>query len=124
MQDQIEIDESVELEYEEYYRELEMTDAELSEQKAWDSYYSEIEQKNEEFKAKWPNYCKKCGGWGMHSYTEMHGFNYGCGEQMAEPCECVEEGICPRCGKEAGFDDEGQGPCQHCGWNYDDGLAS
>ena len=39
----------------------------------------------------------------------------------AEPCECVEEGICPRCGKHS-LNEDGEGPCTRCGWNYDDML--
>jgi hypothetical protein len=88
-----------------------------------EEYYSEVEKHNDDFRKKWPNHCTKCGGWGMHEFVEMHGFNHGCGEHMADPCECTEEGKCARCGKENALGEECEGPCKFCGWNYDDGLA-
>jgi hypothetical protein len=87
-----------------------------------DAYFEEITEHNERWKKQWPNHCSKCCGWGGTGYTEMHGFTYGAGEQMFDPCDCTIEGKCPRCGKKGLTPDEGEGPCKHCGWNYDDGL--
>lgn len=89
----------------------------------WKDYSDNINEINEEFRSKWPNHCKDCGGWGLHSFTEMHGFNHGSGEEITDPCECTENGKCPRCGKEDALDEEGQGPCPKCNWNYDDGIV-
>lgn len=78
--------------------------------------------------AQWPDYCRKCDGYGRHSYTEMHGFGYGSGEELSDPCpECVERMKCPRCGQaglqeDAEPDGAGIGPCSCCGWNDDAGL--
>lgn len=69
--------------------------------------------------AKYPNYCKTCGGFGVHCWEERHDAGYP-GEPMSEPCDaCTGQGICARCG-EKGLDEDGNGPCTHCGWNYDD----
>lgn len=85
----------------------------LQQQKQADAY-------NEAWRAKWPNHCRKCGGWGGFSFTQRH--DSGPGEQMFDLCEAVEDPcICHRCG-EPGLDSDGNGPCTKCGWNYDDGL--
>jgi hypothetical protein len=79
-------------------------------------------QKRIEWEAKWPHHCTKCGGWGGSSYVEMHGFKYGPGETIFEPCQEFEDlTICHRCG-EHGLKEDGEGPCRACGWNYDDGI--
>ncbi len=100
----------------------------LEEQERIDRAYQIIsdgdDAHNAEFSKLWPDHCKKCGGWGLHSYTEMHGFNHGSGEDFADPCECVESGKCARCGKPGLVEDDGEGPCSFCGWNYDDGLRT
>ena len=93
------------------------------EQKYWDELNKKVEEQNEEFRKKWPDHCTKCGGWGLDSFTEMHGFNHGCGEEITDPCECTENGQCARCGEENALGEECEGPCKFCGWNYDDGIA-
>lgn len=82
-------------------------------------YVRDCEQENREWEAKWPAHCKDCGGWGGSTHYEMHGFNYGPGEQIFDVCEATTH--CHRCGQD-GLDDDLDGPCKFCGWNYDDGL--
>lgn len=73
------------------------------------------------WRERWPGHCKACSGWGGSTYTEMHGFNHGNGEQMMDPCDALPDvHTCHRCGA-SGLNDEGEGPCTACGWNYDDG---
>jgi hypothetical protein len=64
----------------------------------------------------WPKHCTVCEGAGAFhtpgSYWEP---------PSDEPCEhCTGQGICARCGAEDGLDEDGNGPCKVCGWNYDD----
>ena len=59
-----------------------------------DERQARYEQDIAAYVAKWPDYCQKCGGAG--------GFNYP--SSYHEPpdyelCECLEQDICPRCGK-------------------------
>lgn len=84
------------------------------------------------WKEKYPNHCKKCMGAGVLEYTENMA-PLGSGRywpmQQQEPCECVEDGNCPRCGEawlqEVFFnvsEDEPQGShsmfqCDRCGWD-------
>ena len=80
-----------------------------------------------EWTAKWPDYCTKCDGRGEFVYSfdpSPAGVSLSPGTlEDVEPCgQCTEQGICARCG-EAGLNPEtGEGPCSHCGWNYDDCL--
>lgn len=76
-----------------------------------------------EWKATWPDHCRRCGAEGTHYYS---GDLYE--PPSTEPCEhCTEKGLCARCGKpgltnedEGRGEDTGSGPCTFCGWNYDD----
>ena len=98
-----------------------------------DSYeedsYDQVEQAMAEFNTvyltKWPKSCIHCNGWGANSWQENQS-PLGSGEvwleTLSEPCDhCTAEGKCARCG-ESGLNPEGEGPCSHCGWNYDTGL--
>jgi len=70
----------------------------------------------------WPNHCAACRGWGGSPFTEMHGFKFGPGEQLFDPCQALPNpATCHRCGQD-GLDEDGEGPCKHCGWNCDDGV--
>lgn len=72
---------------------------------------------DEEYKAKWPNYCKVCNGWGgkyIHgTFWEPPDFDY-CNR-------CIEDMKCPRCGKDydhLGIEtDYPSDSCPHCGWD-------
>lgn len=82
------------------------------------------------YKAKWPNYCEECGGWGGHvSYYDPSpsGIGLSPGYMMDyDPCaECLEQDICPRCGfktpdifVEGEYEDYYQ--CPKCGWKEGD----
>lgn len=82
---------------------------------------AELNAQAAEWRQRWPAHCKACGGWGGTAYTEMHGFKGGSGETIADPCDALPETTCHRCGAADGLTAEGEGPCRHCGWNYDDG---
>lgn len=71
---------------------------------------------------RWPHYCTQCNGWGGSSYEESHGFRGGGTETIFEPCDAEPISKCHRCGAPGGLDEEGDGPCCACGWNYDDGV--
>lgn len=105
-------------------------DAALAEAEREQEIYTNIEvalaNARDEFTAKWPNHCKECGGWGMHSFTQRHPYGMGtASEELQEPCEGMKECRCHRCGENAMTllpNLEFTGPCQNCGWNFDDGV--
>ena len=72
------------------------------------------------WKEKWPNYCQECDGAGKHLWFEKRDCGYS--EPMGEPCECTEQGICPRCGAQGIDHETAEGPCSECGWNFDDSM--
>jgi hypothetical protein len=84
------------------------------------NYYKEIEEAIAAFKAKWPDHCKICGGWGLFEFHETHGFKHGPYERFTEPCQELPEGSCHRCGlPDMIIEDQ---PCKNCGWHFDDGV--
>jgi hypothetical protein len=66
-----------------------------------------------DYERDWPNYCRKCGGWGgfaiPQTYWEPGDFDV---------CECICSGFCPRCNHLHNEDWEGE-ICEECGWQYD-----
>jgi hypothetical protein len=93
-------------------------------EEALNDYYDKARAEAEAFFAKWPNACKKCGGWGAHVFYESHGLP-GIAEQLSDPCDdCTANDPvkCARCGAENTLSPDGDGPCKACGWNYDDGA--
>jgi hypothetical protein len=78
---------------------------------------------NEAYESQWPNYCRRCGGWGGSTFDQGHPYGATTAyETLFEPCEfCTEDLICARCG-EPGLGEDADGPCKFCGWNYDDGI--
>lgn len=63
---------------------------------------------------RWPNHCDACRGSGIaDEYIEMHGFTYGPGERITEPCEALDADQCHRCGEHA-LDEQNR--CAECGW--------
>jgi hypothetical protein len=96
--------------------------------KAFESYEKEVA----EYKKKWPNYCRSCGGWsgGFSNYDPSPaGVSLGSGYMTDfDPCpDCYEKGICARCGKQMFNPEEGDDPesCPHCGFDFgvnDNGL--
>ena len=98
-----------------------------AEMSAQEDYYKKVKEEQDAWSAMWPNYCKKCGGWGEGHWTENQspiGSGQNWSMDMADVCECVESGKCPRCGAENAIDEEGQGPCPACNWNNDDGMPA
>lgn len=76
----------------------------------------------EAWRKAWPGHCPACAGWGGSSFTEMHGFRGGSGEQLFDPCGALPNpATCHRCGQD-GLGEDGDGSCKHCGWDYDDGV--
>jgi hypothetical protein len=78
-------------------------------------YYEQLEKAMTEYKAKWPNHCKVCGGWGMFYFIEH-------GERLEEPCENLPDGTCHRCGLPDTVSENK--PCSNCGWYFDDGIPT
>lgn len=79
-----------------------------------------IEREAAAWRARWPNHCKHCGGWGGFAYVQSHG--PGLREPMVDLCDDPEDlRTCHRCG-ELGCDEDGNGPCTACGWDNDDGV--
>lgn len=116
--------------YEPSPADIEAYEAEMaSEREAYQKYKIALV----EWRARWPNACQSCGGWGGHGYSydpSPAGVSLAPGSmQDFDPCEepgCVSEGFCARCGQPTlseipGVFEEGQGPCKDCGWNYNDG---
>lgn len=70
----------------------------------------------DEYMKQYPNYCRKCDGWGFQTWIEHHDGPMYPGEPMQEPCECLENGSCPRCG--SGIDTENTETyhCHNCHW--------
>jgi hypothetical protein len=74
------------------------------------------------WKARWPNHCKACGGWGVLQRTG-HEPNES-GEITLRLCDALPPGTCHRCGAPDGIDlqDELSRGCRECGWDFDDGV--
>lgn len=76
----------------------------------------ELQAKLEEFKKLWPKFCTKCGGYGYITYAATRDDPGG-----SDPCSCIEDNVCPRCGttnivwiEQKGCD---YGHCVLCGWD-------
>jgi hypothetical protein len=70
----------------------------------------------------WPGACEKCDGAGVH-YSIENGAPHGAGfwaMDCEDPCVCTEQLKCARCGQEDALNEDGEGPCPACGWDYDD----
>lgn len=80
----------------------------------------ELKAQQAAWRARWPNHCKACRGWGLTSFSQRHAVGYT--EEVAEPCDHqVDLQACHRCGQ-PGLDLNSEGPCRFCGWNFDDGT--
>jgi len=73
----------------------------------------------EEWIEKWPKYCTKCGGWGQITWEDNHGIP-GPGERVTDVCDCVYDGVCPRCAATLDDPKEDEANCSACGWTDDD----
>ena len=81
-----------------------------------------------EYEHQWPHYCTSCGGWGGYSVAGCsvpYGSTYVNLPDETEVCpDCLEEGICPRCGERTMVDQDSDAEhCTSCGWNWDEGGA-
>ena len=80
----------------------------------------ESEKRRQDWIKKWPNYCKKCDAVGVHEESQNHPYGSTTAtETWTEPCECLNNGECPRCGQAVMTDDVK--PCSNCEWNWGDG---
>lgn len=98
-----------------------MTDDEIDDAYGkFEDYCKEVTEAAIAWEKAWPHHCKSCYGKGGESWTEMHGFKHGAGEQMYDICEdCVGKGNCPRCGATSWpLDNEEETPCSTCNWNW------
>lgn len=70
----------------------------------------------EEYIIKFPNHCKRCGGWGYLADPYS--------DECDDACpRCLEKELCPRCGGALSLDIEGLDECLSCGWlDCDEGL--
>jgi hypothetical protein len=98
------------------------TDAWLKEQEEQDRYLkgqeaqAEIEAKA--WREKWPDACARCHGAGAF----YSGGNYWQPPDVdiCPRLENDETRTCCRCGQPDALDEDLNGPCRHCGWDYDD----
>lgn len=76
----------------------------------------------------WPDYCKRCGGWGGFASTSDHGTIV-----EFDTCpDCIDKGLCPRCGQELIIGPDVRAHpglesittlCPACRWRDDDTLG-
>ena len=87
--------------------------------------HAEWEKARDAYAAKWPRYCRHCQGWGYFEYSydpSPAGVSLSPGTMTdSDPChKCIEEGVCPRCGKQVFDDDDWDSGepivCPKCGW--------
>lgn len=74
----------------------------------------------EQWLAKWPCHCTVCEGYGAQEWIEYHDGPRYPGEPMSEPCTCMDNGRCPRCGELSFSEDREPTVCACCGWDLDD----
>jgi hypothetical protein len=82
----------------------------------------------EYYKSWWPNYCRRCRGWGgLISYYDPSpsGVSLSSGRmQEIDLCpDCMDKRLCPRCGNVNIGWLEGEGDvwgCATCGWSFED----
>lgn len=66
------------------------------------------------WETRWPNHCTACMGEGGVS----HPGTLQCPPEWFPCAYCLEQGVCPRCGRQSwGGDDDLTRPCQHCAWD-------
>ena len=96
----------------------EKEDWEIEEEKA----YARYKEESAAWKKKWPHHCSSCVGWGYFNVRNVVPYGMGTAtETLGEMCDAIDINICHRCGMD-GLNEDGEGPCSHCGWNYDDGV--
>jgi hypothetical protein len=98
----------------------------VKEQEQMNAHYASVKAVNDAWIAKWPNYCRSCGGWGVH-YTpgQYSGPPERCYPEEVDPCDALPDGMCHRCRAmeyTMRFVDKDNPLCLVCGWSCDDGL--
>jgi hypothetical protein len=100
----------------------EMAEEDEREMAAMRQYYADLEAHNKAWVERWPNFCIHCGGWGYFFYPgkfQVH-------RRTVIPTTRNHATTFPKvpgCGAPDGYSDaELEGPCKHCGHQYDDGL--
>jgi len=85
---------------------------------------AERQREQEKWWSKWPEACPECRGAGGKSYSSSFDYKAGVGDPGGwEPCSCLAEGKCPRCGLSPAFpefEDDEHTPCAGCGWSLGD----
>lgn len=87
----------------------------------------------EDWKKKWPKYCKSCGGWGGNYYSYDPspagvGLSPGSMTDFITCEECLDKNICPRCHEDGvtimpPSKDGLVVKCLNCGWDdYQEGC--
>lgn len=96
----------------------------MEHKQACEAARQEYLRKLAEWEAKYPNYCRNCGGAGSVLVTENyapHGARSAWPCTFEDVCDCVIEGRCPRCGAtlpESNPDAEpGLELCLQCSWD-------
>ena len=77
------------------------------------------------WKARWPNHCKACGGWGVlpRAGADSRRIANDDSRQITlRLCDALPPGTCHRCGAPDGIDpaDKLSRGCRHCGWDFHD----
>jgi len=63
-----------------------------------------------QYEKAYPNYCRKCQGWGMFK-------SYSPNVRIWDCEACITKRICPRCGEKAL---DNMDNCTRCSWSRDD----
>ena len=87
--------------------------------------HAQAEATRAAYAAKWPNHCPTCEGHGGHWYSfdpSPSGISLAAGtmEDFDACPDCLEKGVCPRCGQEVWTADDWDGnpvTCPLCGWD-------
>jgi len=83
-------------------------------------YCDDVTKAQKDYTAKWPKFCRKCGGAGELFYSEDVAGDGGSRMQMSDYCEsCIGQGKCPRCAELQAVEEWGndeKDTCWNCGW--------
>lgn len=90
------------------------------------SYQQDVTYARVAWQIRWPNHCATCEGVGGKSFAGYFDHRAGVGEPPNfEPCEaCIGQGLCARCKAPLADQETCEGPCDSCGWNFDDQCPS
>ena len=88
-------------------------------------FQSKMRYERVTYQLTWPKYCRKCNGLGEIVYNDdpsAAGVSLSPGSmEFSDPCQCLEDGNCPRCGRYnvswLNAEDD-MLKCPVCGWVY------